>query len=60
VPPIENFHSKELLWSASIAALPEPAFLDVISIRFGIASPKTRDHVPLLISPYGYSTYRGG
>jgi len=41
------------------AALPEPAFLDVIPIRFGIADPSQHFHVPLLLSPYGYSTYRG-
>ena len=40
-------------------ALPEPAFLDVIPIRFGIADASAHYHVPLLLSPYGYSTYRG-
>ena len=39
--------------------LPSPAFLDVVPIRFGIASPDEHYHVPLLISPYGYSTYLG-
>jgi 5-hydroxyisourate hydrolase len=39
-------------------ALPDPAFLDVVPIRFGIAE-KAHYHVPLLVSPYGYSTYRG-
>ena len=39
--------------------LPDPAFLDVVQIRFGIAAPQEHYHVPLLISPYGYSTYRG-
>ena len=39
--------------------LPDPAFLDEVVIRFGIAEPKNHYHVPLLISPYGYSTYRG-
>lgn len=39
--------------------LPDPAFLDVISICFGIADPNVHYHVPLLVSPYGYSTYRG-
>jgi 5-hydroxyisourate hydrolase len=39
-------------------ALAEPAFLDIVPIRFGMAEPK-HYHVPLLISPYGYSTYRG-
>ncbi|UHS57237.1 hydroxyisourate hydrolase [Agrobacterium vaccinii] len=39
--------------------LPEPAFLDVIPIRFGIADETGHYHVPLLLSPYSYSTYRG-
>ena len=40
-------------------ALPEPAFLDEVVIRFGIAEETGNYHVPLLLSPYGYSTYRG-
>jgi 5-hydroxyisourate hydrolase len=40
------------------AALPEPAFLDQLPIRFGMAE-QAHYHVPLLLSPYGYSTYRG-
>jgi len=44
---------------ASRQALPEPRFLDRVVIRFGIAEPDQHYHVPLLISPYGYSTYRG-
>jgi 5-hydroxyisourate hydrolase len=40
------------------AELPSPAFLDDIPIRFGMAEAK-HYHVPLLVSPYGYSTYRG-
>lgn len=40
------------------AALPEPLFLDRIPIRFGMADA-AHYHVPLLISPFGYSTYRG-
>ncbi|WP_417464095.1 hydroxyisourate hydrolase [Kordiimonas sp.] len=39
--------------------LPDPMFLDVVPIRFGIADEHAHYHVPLLISPYGYSTYRG-
>ncbi|MCF3997592.1 hydroxyisourate hydrolase, partial [Pseudomonas aeruginosa] len=39
--------------------LPEPAFLDQVVLRFGIASAADHYHVPLLISPYSYSTYRG-
>ena len=38
--------------------LPDPAFLDVVPIRFGMAE-QSHYHVPLLVSPYGYSTYRG-
>jgi 5-hydroxyisourate hydrolase len=39
--------------------LPEPPFLDVVPIAFGIADAGAHYHVPLLVSPYGYSTYRG-
>ncbi|WP_315919006.1 hydroxyisourate hydrolase [Mesorhizobium sp. SP-1A] len=38
--------------------LPEPAFLDIVPIRFGMSEAR-HYHVPLLVSPYGYSTYRG-
>lgn len=38
---------------------PEPAFLDVVVIRFGIADADEHYHVPLLVSPFGYTTYRG-
>ena len=38
--------------------LPAPAFIDVVPIRFGIAED-SHYHVPLLVSPYSYSTYRG-
>ncbi|MCR5856137.1 hydroxyisourate hydrolase [Mesorhizobium sp. J428] len=38
--------------------LPDPLFLDQVPIRFGMAE-EAHYHVPLLISPYGYSTYRG-
>jgi 5-hydroxyisourate hydrolase len=37
----------------------EPPFLDRIPIRFGIADPSAHYHVPLLASPWSYSTYRG-
>ena len=39
--------------------LPEPKFLDEVPIRFGISSADAHYHVPLLLSPFGYSTYRG-
>ncbi|EAU39952.1 hypothetical protein FP2506_17789 [Fulvimarina pelagi HTCC2506] len=38
--------------------LPDPKFLDEVVIRFGM-SEHTHYHVPLLMSPFGYSTYRG-
>ncbi|HYE28474.1 MAG TPA: hydroxyisourate hydrolase [Allosphingosinicella sp.] len=41
------------------AALPDPPFLDEVSVDFGIAADGGHYHVPLLVSPYGYSTYRG-
>jgi 5-hydroxyisourate hydrolase len=41
------------------AALAEPAFLEVVAIEFGIADAAAHYHVPLLVSPFGYSTYRG-
>jgi 5-hydroxyisourate hydrolase len=40
-------------------ALPKPPFLDEIVIRFGVADAAVSYHVPLLLSPFGYSTYRG-
>lgn len=40
-------------------ALPEPRFVDVVTLRFGIADPASHYHVPLLVSPWSYSTYRG-
>ena len=39
--------------------LPAQAFLDVVVLRFGIDEQQEHYHVPLLISPYSYSTYRG-
>lgn len=36
-----------------------PPFLDRVPVRFGIADPSTHYHVPLLVSPWAYNTYRG-
>ncbi len=41
------------------AALADPPFLDVVPIRFGIADTAAHYHVPLLASPWSYSSYRG-
>jgi 5-hydroxyisourate hydrolase len=40
-------------------ALPSPPFLDEVPVRFGVADPTDHYHVPLLVSPWAYSTYRG-
>ena len=40
-------------------ALPDPPFLDEVPLRFGIADEGAHYHVPLLVSPWSYSTYRG-
>ncbi|MGK6312563.1 hydroxyisourate hydrolase [Neorhizobium sp. DT-125] len=52
------FHAGDYLRARGIK-LTEPAFLDTIPIRFGISDVTAHYHVPLLLSPYGYSTYRG-
>ena len=52
------FHAG-MYFRAAGMKLDEPLFLDVIPIRFGIANGAQHYHVPLLLSPYSYSTYRG-
>ena len=52
------FHTGDYFRAAGLE-LPEPAFLDEVVIRFGVADAGAHYHVPLLLSPYGYSTYRG-
>ncbi len=52
------FHAGDYLKARGFA-LADPLFLDVIPIRFGISDTSAHYHVPLLLSPYGYSTYRG-
>lgn len=39
--------------------LPSPPFLDVVPLRFGVADATGHYHVPLVVSPWSYSTYRG-
>ena len=51
------FHAGDYL-KATNKDLPDPLFLDIVPIRFGM-SEQDHYHVPLLISPYGFSTYRG-
>jgi len=40
-------------------ALPEPSFLDLVTLDFGVADTRQHYHVPLLVSPWIFSTYRG-
>jgi 5-hydroxyisourate hydrolase len=46
-------------FAAQGMALPEPRFIDRVIIAFGIADPAQNYHVPLVVSPWSYSTYRG-
>ncbi|MBV1694145.1 MAG: 2-oxo-4-hydroxy-4-carboxy-5-ureidoimidazoline decarboxylase [Hyphomicrobiales bacterium] len=52
------FHAGDYFRARGVA-LAEPAFLDVVPIRFSIAEPEGHYHVPLLVTPWSYSTYRG-
>jgi 5-hydroxyisourate hydrolase len=53
-----RFHAGSYL-RGSTSDSKEPLFLDVIPICFGISDASQHYHVPLLLSPFGYSTYRG-
>jgi 5-hydroxyisourate hydrolase len=53
-----SFHAGDYLRRAG-HTLTDPPFLDIVVVRLGIAEPEGNYHVPLLLSPYGYSTYRG-
>jgi 5-hydroxyisourate hydrolase len=46
-------------FAAKGVALPEPSFLNRVSLDFGVAHADQHYHVPLLVSPWSYSTYRG-
>ena len=41
-------------------ALPDPAFLETVTYRFGIAEPDQHYHLPFKVTPWGYSLFRGG
>jgi 2-oxo-4-hydroxy-4-carboxy-5-ureidoimidazoline decarboxylase len=53
-----DFHVGAYFASKHVAAA-DPPFLDIVPIRFSIAEPEGHYHVPLLVSPWSYSTYRG-
>jgi 5-hydroxyisourate hydrolase len=52
------FHVAEYFRTKGVR-LPNPPFLDCVPVRFGIADTQAHYHVPLLCSPWSYSTYRG-
>ena len=52
------FHAGEYFRGLG-APLADPPFLDLVPIRFTLAEPDGHYHVPLLVSPWSYSTYRG-
>ena len=43
----------------NLTNLPKTPFLNEVVIRFGVSNPNEHYHVPLLVSPWSYSTYRG-
>ena len=53
-----TFHAADYFHRIGVA-MTDPPFLGVVIIRVGIAEASGNYHVPLLLSPYGYSTYRG-
>jgi len=52
------FHAGDY-FAARGVTLPEPRFVDKVSVCFGIAQANENYHVPLLVSPWAWSTYRG-
>ena len=52
------FHAGSYFAAAGVK-VPEPRFVDRVVLRFGIADASAHYHVPLLLSPFAYSTYRG-
>jgi 5-hydroxyisourate hydrolase len=52
------FHAGDY-FAAGGVTVPEPRFVDRVVLRFGIADASSHYHVPLLVSPWAYSTYRG-
>jgi 5-hydroxyisourate hydrolase len=53
-----TFHAGDYFRSRGVS-LPSVPFLDIVVIRVGLDDPAGHYHVPLLLSPFGYTTYRG-
>jgi 5-hydroxyisourate hydrolase len=54
-----EFEAGAYFRSLATQPLPSPAFADTVVLRFGVADALGNYHVPLLVSPWSYSTYRG-
>ena len=63
IEPIKTGHYELIFYVGEyfkkVAKLENPAFLNDVSIKFGVSNAKENYHVPLLVSPWSYSTYRG-
>ena len=60
MPGLYELTFRVAAYFAGDGKLPDgPPFLDEIVLRFGVNAPDQHYHVPLLVSPYAYSTYRG-
>jgi 5-hydroxyisourate hydrolase len=53
-----EFHVAEYFAAQGVTPT-KPPFLDVVVVRFGVSNPGEHHHVPLLVTPWSYSTYRG-
>ena len=53
-----TFHVGDYVRAAGVP-MASPPFLDTVPLRFAVADPQAGYHVPLLVSPWSYSTYRG-
>jgi hydroxyisourate hydrolase len=53
-----EFHVGEY-FASRVTAAPKVPFLGVVPVRFGISDPAASYHVPLLVTPWAYNTYRG-
>ena len=58
-PMVAGTYRLRFLIGAYFASQDIPAFYPRVDVIFGVDDPKGRYHIPLLVSPYGYSTYRG-
>lgn len=54
-----KFYTLDYFTAAGVSVIGACPFLNVIALAFGIDNPEDHYHVPLLVSPYSYSTYRG-